>query len=296
MQIGFIGLGKMGFRMVLRLHDKGHDICAFDTNELARAEIEKIGVKTFSSLENVAKQLSMPRVIWLMVPHDVVDNILTEIAPYLDKGDLLIDGGNSLYKDSMRRAKELISKGIRFVDVGVSGGPGGARDGTCLMIGGSKEDFFQLENLFRDLALESGYAYMGKHGAGHFVKMVHNAIEYGMMQAIAEGFTVMEKSEFELDLKKIADLYNHGSVIESRLIGWLKDAFEEFGQKMKDVSPAVARSGEGDWAIDVTKELGVFAPVLQSAVHIRKKSAEKPSYTGKLLTAMRNRFGGHSIK
>lgn len=294
MEIGYIGLGKMGRNMVARLTEKRHKVFAFDVSADARKEVELSGVKTFGSLEDLAKQLSMPRVIWLMVPpHEVVDKVLDEIIPRLNREDMIIDGGNSFYKDSMRRAEELEEKGIRFMDVGVSGGPAGARNGACLMIGGNEADYDKLYDLFRDLG--GYYGYMGKHGAGHFVKMVHNAIEYGMMQAIAEGFTVMKESEFNLNLERIAFLYNHGSVIESRLIGWLKEAFKEFGQEMKGVSPVVGRSGEGDWAIDVAKELGIFAPVLQSAVHIRKKSAEKPSYTGKLLTAMRNRFGGHKI-
>lgn len=296
MVIGYIGLGKMGLNMVERLVEKGYRVFALDLDEDARKRAKESGAEIFSSLKDLVNKLPTPRLIWLMVPHKVVDKVLLELSEYLEKGDTVIDGGNSLYKDSLRRASEIEARGINFMDIGVSGGPAGARNGACLMVGGKFRDYRRLKMLFEDLSSKGGYAYCGKHGAGHFTKMVHNAIEYGMMQAIAEGFTVMERSEFDLDLEKIADLYNHGSVIESRLVEWLKEAYEEFGQGMEGVSGSVGRSGEGDWAIDVAKELGVFAPVLQSAVHVRKKSGEKPSYTGKLLTAMRNRFGGHNIK
>lgn len=303
MTIGYIGLGKMGQNMAARLVEKGYTVFAYDVSEEARDHARQIGVEVFSSLEILLKALPQPRIVWLMVPHEKVDSAVLEIARHLDRGDIVIDGGNSHYKDSVRRAKELARSGIKFMDVGVSGGPGGALSGSCLMIGGKKEDFKQLEALFKDLAdVPTGkwYGYMGRHGAGHFVKMVHNAIEYGHMQANAEGFAILKKAKGtifpELNLAKVADLYNHGSVIESRLMRWLKEALEEFSEELNGVSSTVGRSGEGDWAVDVAKEFGIFAPVLMSAVHVRKKSARRPSYAGKLLTAMRNRFGGHSIK
>ncbi len=296
MKIGYIGLGKMGNNMAGRLLLKGHEVVAFDVNEEARKEAEKSGARVVSSVEELIVNLEPPRVVWLMVPHAAVEEVLGQIAERLADRDTVIDGGNSPYRESMRRANALESVGVNFVDVGVSGGPGGARDGACIMVGGDKEDFDNLEPLFRDLAVPDGYGYMGTHGAGHFVKMVHNGIEYGMMQAIAEGFSLMKKSEFNLDLKQITDLYNHGSVVESRLIGWLKDAFVEFGQDMKGVSGTVGASGEGAWTVEAARDLGIPLTVIKDALKFRAKSKDNPIYTGKLLSAMRNQFGGHEVK
>lgn len=297
-ELGYIGLGKMGYNMVARLREKGYAVLAFDLSEQARNEVQKLGAQTFSSLETLLAALPAPRIIWLMVPYEHVDNALSGIVPYLSSGDIVIDGGNSHYKDSMRRAEEFTAQGFRFMDVGVSGGPTGARNGACLMIGGERADYLHLEMLFKDLVGKNKYALVGRHGSGHFAKMVHNGVEYAEMEAIAEGFEILKKNKagFDFDLEQIADLFNHGSVIESRLMGWLKEAFEEFGEDMEDVSGSVGRSGEGDWAVDVAKEFGIPAPALMSALHVRKKSVEKPTYAGKLLSAMRNRFGGHSIK
>ncbi|MFY9457494.1 MAG: decarboxylating 6-phosphogluconate dehydrogenase [Candidatus Spechtbacterales bacterium] len=293
MKIGYIGLGKMGLNMVERLVEKRHEVFAFDLNEEARKAAEKAGSKPVSSIEELVKILEPPRTIWVMVPHQAVEEVIGQVVMHLADGDTIIDGGNSPYLASMRRASALESTGVNFVDAGVSGGPGGARDGACIMVGGDKEDFDNLEPLFRDLAVPDGYGYMGTHGAGHFVKMVHNGIEYGMMQAIAEGFSLMKKSEFNLDLKKIADLYNHRSVVESRLIGWLKEGFEKFGQEMEGVSHTVGASGEGKWAVEAAKELGVSVKVMEDALKFRNESKRNPSYTGKLLQAIRNIFGGH---
>lgn len=285
MTLGYIGLGKMGHNMVERLVEKGHEVVSFDAN----------GKGTASSIGELVAGLEPPRIIWLMVPHDAVDDVIKELVPRLSKGDTVLDGGNSPYKESIRRADKFKSAGIKFLDVGVSGGPKGAREGACIMVGGDKKDFDALEPLFRDLAAPDAYAHVGAHGAGHFVKMAHNGIEYGMMQAIAEGFAVMKKSEFDLDLKKVADLYNHKSVVESRLVGWLKEGFEEFGEEMDGVSGSVGASGEGEWTVAAAKELGVPVKVIEDALRFRSESEDAPSYTGKLLSAMRNRFGGHNI-
>jgi len=294
MQIGYIGLGKMGRNMVERLAEKGHDVFAYDVSEEARELAEQSGAKTFDFIEGLIESLEVTRIVWLMVPHGVVDEVLEGLLGKLSEGDTVIDGGNSFYKDSMRRARKLKEHGVKFLDVGVSGGPNGARSGSCLMVGGDRKDYDNLEPLFRDLALLEGFRYMGRHGAGHFVKMIHNGIEYGIMQAIAEGFSVMEHSEFDLDLNNIAGLYNHGSVVESRLVGWLRDAFEEFGQEMEGVAGSVARSGEGDWTVSTAKELGIPVKIIEESLKFRIDSENKPSYTGKLLSAMRNQFGGHS--
>jgi len=293
MKLGYIGLGKMGHNMVERLVQKGHEVFAFDIDGDARRAAEKSGAKIAVTLSELVEKLDAPRNIWIMVPHQTVDNVLSELVPFLVDGDTVIDGGNSPYKESMRRAGGFESTGINFVDVGVSGGPQGAREGACVMVGGDKEDFDALEPLFRDLAAPGAYGYMGTHGAGHFVKMMHNGIEYGMMQAIAEGFAVMEKSGFGLDLKKIAGLYNHRSVVESRLVGWLKEGFEKFGQEMEGISGSVGASGEGEWTVEAAKDLGVPVKIIEDALAFRVASQDNPSYTGKLLQAMRNRFGGH---
>ena len=218
-----------------------------------------------------------------------------EFIQFLDKGDTIIDGGNSPYKDSIRRAKELDGKGIDFLDAGVSGGPSGARNGACIMVGGKRVVYRKFKNLFRDLSARKGYAYVGKSGAGHFVKMVHNGIEYGMMQAIAEGFAVMKVSPFDLNLLKIADLYNHQSVIESRLVGWLKTAFKQYGEDLEYISGSVAQTGEGSWTVEAAKELGIPAPIIEGALNFRIQSQTNPTYTGKIVSALRNQFGGHEV-
>jgi 6-phosphogluconate dehydrogenase len=230
-----------------------------------------------------------------MVPHQAVDKVLQELLPFLQKGDTVIDGGNSPYKESIRRFKELKERGIYFLDVGVSGGPSGARNGACIMVGGGKEIFRKYKNLFRDLACTGGYAHMGKPGAGHFVKMVHNGIEYGMMQALAEGFALMKASPFDLNLTQIAKLYNHKSVVESRLVGWLHNAFSRHGEHLDDISGTVSHSGEGSWTVEAAEELGIPVPGIEGALNFRIQSQAHPSYTGQILSAVRNQFGGHEV-
>jgi 6-phosphogluconate dehydrogenase len=231
-----------------------------------------------------------------MVPHQAVDAVLDEIVPFLAQGDTIIDGGNSPYKESIRRSRELQARGIDFLDAGVSGGPAGARTGACIMVGGRREVYQRFEKLFQDLSADRGYGYMGTSGAGHFVKMVHNGIEYGMMQALAEGFSIMKRSAFDLDLTRIADLYNHKSVIESRLVGWLKNAYEQYGRDLDGISGSAAQSGEGRWTVDAANELGVPTPVIKGALDFRLESQNRPSYAGKVISVLRNQFGGHEAK
>ncbi|MEW6571590.1 MAG: phosphogluconate dehydrogenase (NAD(+)-dependent, decarboxylating) [Nitrospirota bacterium] len=295
MKLGYIGLGKMGFNMVQRLLEADYEVTVFDKNEDAVREISRFGARPAGSLKLLALSLEAPRLIWLMVPYHVVDSVVIELSLFLKEGDTIIDGGNSPYKESVRRSKELDMKGIDFMDAGVSGGPRGARNGACIMVGGRKEVFERNEKLFKDLSAEGGYAYMGQSGAGHFVKMVHNGIEYGMMQAIAEGFSVLKASPFSLDLIRIADVYNHGSVIESRLIGWLKKAFEEYGEELGNISGSVAHTGEGIWTVETAKEFGVPAPIIEGALNFRLQSERNPSYTGQILSALRSQFGGHEV-
>ncbi|MBI2476108.1 MAG: decarboxylating 6-phosphogluconate dehydrogenase [Candidatus Taylorbacteria bacterium] len=334
LKIGYIGLGKMGMNMVLRLREKGYNVLAYNRSEGPRAEARKAGITVADSIGELVRGLPRPRTIWLMVSNSAVDEVLREVKKYLAKGDTVIDGGNSFYKDSIRRSGELEKKSVDFLDVGVSGGPKGAREGACLMIGGKKNVFEKYKSLFKDLSdfslspsrhsyvprnvggsrkrreTEVSYAYVGRAGAGHFVKMVHNGIEYGMMQSLAEGFSLLRAAElrgigadgrgknvkFGLDLNKIANLYNHRSVIESRLVGWLKDAYEKYGSDLAEVSGSVAHTGEGEWTVSAAKELGVPAPIIEGSFKFRVASAKKPSYTGKVLSALRNQFGGHDIK
>lgn len=297
-EIGIIGLGKMGTNMARRLVAKKWKVVGFSQNDEETKKLESEGIVGAYSIKDLVDKLSKPRTIWLMVPHSAVDKVLYRLTPFLNEGDTVIDGGNSEYKESQRRNKELSIEGINFLDVGVSGGPNGALNGACLMVGGEADLYLKYERLFRDLSVLDGYAYMGKSGAGHFVKMIHNGIEYGMMQAIGEGFEVMKKSLFSLNLKSIAEVYSHGSVISSSLINWLKEAYDKFGDDLNDdecCSGEVQHSGEGQWTVDTAKELGVPVVIIEGALEFRKKSKSNPSYTGQVVSAMRYQFGGHDV-
>ncbi len=296
MKLGYIGLGKMGSNMVELLLERHHQVSVFDRDQQALRAAAGKGARQTASLKDLASGLDVPRLVWLMVPHQAVDSVLAELVPLLAPGDTVIDGGNSPYKESMRRGRVLEEKGIGFLDAGVSGGPRGARNGACIMVGGREDLFRRYEQLFKDLAVEKGYAWMGPSGAGHFVKMVHNGIEYGMMQALAEGFAVLKQSPFGLDLGRIADLYGHRSVIESRLASWLTDAYERFGPELQGVSGTIAQSGEGKWTVEAARELGIPVPVIEGALEFRLRSVQQPSYTGKVVSALRHEFGGHAVE
>ncbi len=298
-QAGVVGLGKMGAGLARNLLDHGWEVVGYNRSAEKLAELEPHGLVAADSLASLAAALEPPRVVWLMVPagRPVEAMLFGEggLAEVLEPGDVVIDGGNSYYRDAADRAGRLAARGIRFMDCGTSGGPAGARHGACLMIGGREEDFAGLEHLFADVALPGGYRFFEGHGAGHFVKMVHNGIEYGMMQAIAEGFQIMREGEFDLDLAKVTDVYQHGSVIESRLVGWLGEAFDLFGEDLAGVSGVVGHTGEGAWTVQTAEELGLEARVIRGALEFRKDSERDPSYAGRLLSAMRNRFGGHAV-
>ena len=297
-KIGFIGLGKMGKKMVERLLERNWEIVVYDKDEKVRKELAKKGAIGAETIKDLVENLSRPRVVWLMVPASVVEEVLfgdDGLVIFLEKGDIIIDGGNSFYLDSIRRQKTLAKKGIEFIDVAVSGGPKGARQGACLMVGGKKDLFEKLKPLFKDLAAENGFQFFEGAGAGHFVKMVHNGIEYGMMQAIAEGFNLMKKSTYKLDLEKVAEIYSHGSVIESKLIKWLKKAFEEHGQDLKEVSGKVGHTGEGEWTIKTAKKLKVPVKIIEESFKFRVLSGKNPGYTGKILSVLREQFGGHKV-
>lgn len=295
-KLGYVGLGKMGSNMVKRLAEHGWQVVATDPDAKARQRVAGAGVVTVANVKDLAKKIKSPRLVWLMTPHQVVDNVLKELVPKLTPGDVVIDAGNSYYKDSVRRQAELEARGIHFLDVGVSGGPSGARGGACLMIGGDKAIYKQYVGLFSDLATAGGYDHVGGPGAGHFVKMVHNGIEYGMMQAIAEGFAVMKAWPQGLNLERIANLYNHDSVIESRLVAWLKDAYAEYGENLEEISGSVAHSGEGAWTVQAGKELGIPVQIIEQSLQFRVLSQDSPSYTGQIVSALRNQFGGHEVR
>jgi 6-phosphogluconate dehydrogenase len=304
MKLGYIGLGKMGYGMVEKMLETGHQVVAFNRSPEKVDSIKNAGATPAYTISEIFENLeggfsdsaNGRRVIWLMVPWQTVDEVLEQVLPNLKAGDIVIDGGNSPFEKSIERAKKLADQGIDFLDIGVSGGPAGARNGACLMIGGKAEVFAELENLFKDISVENGYGYMGKAGAGHFVKMIHNGIEYGMMQAIGEGFEILKKSDFNLDLKKVTSVYNHGSVIESRLIGWLEKAYEQSGSELNGISGEIKHSGEGLWTVETAQKLGVSVENIKQSLDFRVKSEGNPSYTGKVVSALRNQFGGHDVK
>jgi len=278
----------MGSSMVERLEERRWRVETYDIS----------GKGTAKSIEQLANSLPKLKIIWIMVPSGKpVDAVLDQLVPRLEKGDVVIDGGNSFYEDSIRRGKKLAQKGISFLDVGVSGGPATVRDGKpALMIGGEKKIFERFKPLFEDLTRKESFGYMGRAGAGHFVKMVHNGIEYGMMQSLAEGFSLMERAPFALDLQEVARVYNNGSVIESRLTGWLEAGFAKYGRDLKEAAGSVQHTGEGEWTVRTAKKLGVPVPAIKAAFDFRVRSAKKPSYTGKILMMLRHIFGGHRIK
>jgi 6-phosphogluconate dehydrogenase len=296
MHIALIGLGKMGLNLGLNMQSKGHHVHAFDLNENICAEASSKGLSTFRNLAECINQLPGTKVIWLMIPAGrPVDNTIESLIPLLAKGDVIIDGGNSNYKDTMRRNLLLKEKGIALLDCGTSGGMSGALNGVCAMIGGDSEAFSKCEQLFKDISLEDGYLYCGPSGAGHFVKMIHNGIEYGMMQAIAEGFEVMHKSEFNLDLKNVASVWNHGSVVRSWLMELTENALKK-DPKLETIKGVMHSSGEGKWTLEHALEKQIATPVIALSVLMRYRSLEEDTFSGKIVAALRNEFGGHAVE
>jgi len=299
MRIGMIGLGKMGANMSRRLMNDGHEVVGFDLDPDAVAELQDDGAAGASSLDGLVTQLHSPAVCWMMVPAgDAVDTTLDDLLPHLDEGDIVVDGGNSNYKDTLRRADRLQENGLHYVDVGTSGGVWGLEEGYSMMVGGPDEAVDHLRPALETLAPgpDKGWGHMGEVGSGHFVKMVHNGIEYGVMQAYAEGFDIMHaKDEFDLDLKQVAETWRFGSVIRSWLLDLTARALEQ-QQDLPDIAPWVDDSGEGRWTVKEAIDLDVPAPVITDALISRLDSRVEDSYTHKLLAAMRNQFGGHDVK
>jgi 6-phosphogluconate dehydrogenase len=304
MQLGMVGLGRMGANMTKRLEAAGHELKTFDPNVDSTA----------STLEELAQQLDAPRSVWMMVPAGIVDSVVSELAPHLEQGDTIVDGGNSYYVDDLRRSRGLRERGLHYVDVGVSGGVFGLNRGFCLMVGGDDEAVGRLQPVLEALAPgmdaaartpgregdaepeEEGWLHCGPVGAGHFVKMVHNGIEYGLMQAYAEGFEVMNASEFDLDLEEIAGIWRYGSVVRSWLLELLHDAFDQHGSDLKDIAGYVDDSGEGRWTIFEAINEDVPVPVISAALYARFASRQDESFAAKIEAALRQQFGGHAVK
>ncbi|PFJ18178.1 6-phosphogluconate dehydrogenase (decarboxylating) [Bacillus cereus] len=295
MQVGLIGLGKMGLNLGKNLIDHKHQVAAFDLNTSAVEEMKEYGAISTSSLNELVQTLESPRILWVMVPHAVVDSVISEIAPLLSKGDILIEAGNSHYKESIRRYEQLKKGGIHFMDAGTSGGMEGARNGACYMIGGDQEAWEIVEPIFRDTAVENGFLYAGKAGSGHFLKMVHNGIEYGMMAAIGEGFEILEKSEFAYDYEKVSRVWNNGSVIRSWLMELTENAFSK-DAKLDEIKGVMHSSGEGKWTVETALDLQTATPVIAMSLLMRYRSLENDTFTGKVVAALRNEFGGHAVE
>jgi glucose-6-phosphate 1-dehydrogenase len=304
-EIGVAGLGKMGAGLARNLMEHGWSVHVWNRTTSRALAMAAEGLVVSETLRDLVARLTPPRVVWLMVPAgkpvDAVlfgpaDDGLGGLMEWLEPGDTVIDGGNSRWTDTRDRAKRFDGTGVAFLDSGTSGGPRGARNGACLMVGGTEPDFLRLRPLWTDISVPGGFMFFPGHGAGHFVKMVHNGVEYGMMQAIAEGFAIMREAPYEIDLGEAADIYDHGSVVESRLIGWLREAYEMYGGELEEIGGSVAQTGEGLWTVETAEQLGVPAIVIGDAVSFRAKSLEAPSYEGQVLSALRERFGGHHAK
>jgi 6-phosphogluconate dehydrogenase len=299
MQLGLIGLGKMGGNMAERLRLGGHQVIGFDFSAEAVQKLTASGNVGVSSLEEMAKKFTGRKAIWIMVPQGKpVDDTIAKLEPLLNKGDILIDGGNSNYKDSQRHYKEVTAKGYQFVDVGTSGGVWGLKEGYSMMIGGDKDAVEYLRPIFETLApaKDKGWGHVGPAGAGHYVKMVHNGIEYGMMQAFAEGFTILEKKEeLKLDLAQISEIWRYGSVVRSWLLDLTADALSK-NPKLDGLEAYVADSGEGRWTVFEAIDLNVSAPVITESLIRRIRSREENNFTDRMLAIMRNAFGGHAVK
>ena len=299
MELGMVGLGRMGGNMAQRLINGGHKIVAFDPSEEARDGVVNSGGEAVALLADLVSRLSSPRAVWVMVPAgEITESTINQLADLLSPGDTVLDGGNANYKDSIRRAAALKEKDLSFIDVGTSGGIWGLAEGYSLMVGGDTESVQRLEPIFKTLApsADTGYGHVGPAGAGHFVKMVHNGVEYGLMQAYAEGFELMQaKEELNLDLAQISQIWRHGSVVRSWLLDLTAAALEE-DANLESLQAYVDDSGEGRWTVDESIELGIPIPVITLSLQARFRSRQQQPFGAKLLAAMRNQFGGHAVK
>jgi 6-phosphogluconate dehydrogenase len=283
-----IGLGRMGHGMTARLREHGHDVRSYDP---------KVAERTAGSLEDLKEQLEAPRPFWMMIPAgEITEATFHALLAIADEGDTIVDGGNSNFRDSKRRYAEAQQHGIHFIDAGVSGGIWGLEVGFCLMVGGDDEPVGRLEPIFESLAPEEGYAHVGPSGAGHFVKMIHNGIEYGLMQSYAEGFEIMDHAEYDLDLHQISGIWRNGSVVRSWLLELLHSAFEQHGSQLDDIAPYVEDSGEGRWTISEAINENVPVPVIAASLFARFASRDEIKFSAKVAAALRNQFGGHAVR
>lgn len=295
MQLGFVGLGKMGLNMVTRLVAGGHEIVAYDRDAAATARAESAGARGAATLDALVSALSSPRAVWVMVPAgDPTESTIAELADILSPNDVIIDGGNTNFHDDVRRAEALGARDLHYIDAGTSGGVWGLEEGYCLMVGGEEDVCVYLEPIFLTLAPEEGYLRVGGHGAGHYVKMIHNGIEYGLMQAYAEGFELMHASQYRLDVAAVASLWVHGSVVRSWLLELAARALAE-NPELAGIEGYVEDSGEGRWTLHEGIDRAVALPVLTAALFTRFRSREADPFAERLLAALRNQFGGHSI-
>lgn len=294
-QYGVIGLGRMGGALVRNLLRAGHRAVVYDVNPESVQELVKAGATGTAGLAELAAALGRPRVIWMMVPAgDPVDQVIAELTPHLEPGDVLIDGGNSFYRDSIRRAEALQARGIRYLDCGTSGGIEGALHGLCLMVGGDQEAYRLAEPLFAAIAQPGGYGYVGPSGAGHFVKMVHNAIEYGMLEAIGEGFELLAEGPYQLDLAQVARLWTNGSVIRGWLMELTARALER-DPRLESITGVIGGGSTGSWAIEEGWKAGVPMPAIAMSYAMRLRSRQPDTFAGKVVAALRHEFGGHAV-
>jgi 6-phosphogluconate dehydrogenase len=297
MKIGLVGLGKMGMNMTVRLMQGGHQVAVTDQDPVKIKALEAQGAISADTLATLAQKLEGPRVVWVMVPSGKpTETVIDQLASLLKNGDVIIDGGNSNFRDSQRRCAKLRAMGINFLDAGTSGGVWGLKVGYCLMVGGERAAFDLAEPIFKTLAPKSGYLYTGPSGSGHYTKMVHNGIEYGMLQAYAEGFEILQSSEFKLDLKAISHLWNQGSVVRSWLLELAELAFEQDGNALDKIKGYVDDSGEGRWTVQAAIDQNVPAPVITLSLLERLHSRQPESFSAKVIAALRNQFGGHAVK
>lgn len=295
MKVGLIGLGTMGVLMALNLSEQGHEVLSYDISEAARGTARKENLAVYDSQEEMIEALGEHKVVLTSTPAgEITDSVIEELSKKMNENDIIVDTGNSYYKDSIKNYKKLKGKSIHFLDCGTSGGIEGSRHGACLMIGGDQEVFNKVEEIFNDIAAEKGYLYTGESGSGHYVKMVHNGIEYGMMQAIGEGFEILNASEYELDPEKIASVWSHGSVIRSWLMELTRDVFARDAD-LETVKGVIASSGTGKWTIEEALDLKIPTPVISAAVNVRYQSEIKDSYSARVVASLRHEFGGHAI-
>lgn len=294
MNVGLIGSGKMGLPLALNMQEHHHQVSVFVRKESAKEKLNHLKIAAFVDLKEWMASLTSPKIIWMMIPSGhQVDEMIERLRPHLEAGDVLIDGGNSHYKDTLRRHAALEGTGIHYMDIGTSGGIDGARNGACLMVGGDERIFAYLEPLLKDIAMPNGYGYMGASGSGHYVKMIHNGIEYGMMQAIGEGFEVLKHADYELDLQRVANVWSHGSIIEGLLMRLTASALDK-NASLDAIEGIINDSGEGRWTIEEALDLEVAVPTLTQALMTRYKSRDPLKFSEKVVASLRNEFGGHA--